>query len=161
MCDDISGIRSLYSSLWSTSSHPSACVQLRESTTPCQQLERVPFTHPSQIFPIITILRLQLAFNELFKSVVSFGRISSEMLDIPFINVTPVPPQKFSVELIHEQLFLEISVKSLSPDQLELQVKRGRLSPSITLERATMVLNTCKNIPLFCQWLLSASDNNK
>lgn len=32
------------------------------------QLQRIPFTHVSQVKPILQILRQQLAFNELFTS---------------------------------------------------------------------------------------------
>ena len=79
---------------------------------------------------------------------------------LPIVEITPLPPQRFLLEFptgtkSEKQNFcLEVSLKSLAPFQVEIQVKEGVLPSELTVERITDALTMCKSVPLFSRWMM-------
>lgn len=142
-------------------------IKLQDTFTPACRIHRIPFQHPSSIFSILTLIRLQLSFNELFSSIFTYGHLTGNLLTLPLqkksssldtkkedvaktrqFTVQCVSPAKLQIELLNPQDKLEISLAMNAPTQPLVKIDHVNLSG-----KADQVLQLCKNLAIFTRWL--------
>ncbi|KAK6618199.1 hypothetical protein RUM44_002650 [Polyplax serrata] len=125
-------------------------------------LSSIPFTHPSQVPLILTVLRQQAMFNALVSSVIR-PHSKEDIENVIMLEVSALSCQHISVSFEHP---LQESMSTIEIDLSDISCVRGKLYSTTTetnvktsTEHISKILQRCLSIPVTMRYLIKTLQN--